>query len=120
MLRSRTESGARIQIELIDEITGRLVSIKNRPAELIGTVGKLKRVAEIVRRIDETATMERFHPALIKPLRLKNDEVALALHALRMYKGNKGYEISSNTVALMEKLDCYLEGRGQERSSNHE
>lgn len=67
MLRSRTESGARIQIELIDEITTRLVSMKNRPAKLIGTVGKLKRLAEIVRRIDETATMDGFHPALINP-----------------------------------------------------
>lgn len=44
-------------------------------------------------------------------LELDLEEAALASHALRFYINAKGYEVSSNTKQLEDKLQAYINRR---------
>lgn len=110
MFQTRKETSDRIRNEFIDEMADRIAFIKDRADDRIGAIWALKIIAETIKKLDDRDRLEGFLPLEVRPpLMLSCDEAALALHALREYKGRKGCEVSGNTIALMERLDCYFE-----------
>lgn len=112
MFKNEVERSELVRNEIVNEMCERMAFLKERGSDRIGAIWALKMIAENIARLDETDRQEGFLPLQVRPpLMLRTEEAALALHALRSYKELKGCEISGNTHALMEKLNCYFSGR---------
>ena len=100
------------RMDIVADLEHQLSVIKERGDDRVRCLWALKMIAENVARLDEADREEGFLPIQVRPaLMLDSKEAALALHTLREYTGRKGIEVSSNTLALLEKFSFYFDGR---------
>ncbi len=105
---SRAEQARR---ETTAELLKQVTTICEHPDDRIRYVWSLKLMAEHIAKLDEVDRQAGRLPLQLRPaLMLRTEEAALAMHALRAYIAQKGAEVSSNTLSLLDKFNTYFEG----------
>lgn len=108
---SRTEQ---MRLDVLADLIEQVSIVKDRGHDRILCVWALKLVAEDVAKLDETDRQNGYLPLRLRPgLMLNSDEAGLLSLTLREYIGRNNGEVSSNTLALLEKFNCYFEGHAR-------